>query len=77
MVLGEYGFVGAIIMFLIMMLMLYNCFKNKDKVLGLIISIPMLYLIITSPIDSIVTSNSIVAIMLCTIFLLNVSKNDT
>lgn len=77
MILGEYGFVGAIIMFLIMMLMLYNCFKNKDKVLGLIISIPMLYLTITSPIDSIVTSNSIAAIMLCTIFLLNISKNDT
>ncbi|MFY0782322.1 hypothetical protein AB1K18_18880 [Peribacillus simplex] len=78
MIIGEYGFFGLITNLIIFILIITNVLILSRKVLGFLAAVPVIYCLITSPIDTLIVSNSIVQLILATTLLVNIeqSKNS-
>jgi len=75
MIIGEYGFIGAILMFGILFLLTVNFYRVKTGLIGFIIVIPFLYLMTTSLIDTTLVSYSFLAPILTSTLLYSIEKN--
>lgn len=63
MILGEIGIIGAILVFVVMILLLINSYSINKSTVGLVISIPFAYTFLSTPVDTAIVSNSAFSIM--------------
>ncbi|MEM5011282.1 hypothetical protein WKH57_11220 [Niallia taxi] len=76
MMIGEFGFIGAFLVLIILLILYYNAYITKKGIIGLIISIPLMYLILTSFIDTIIVSNSVLSMVIVTVIIISIEKNS-
>lgn len=71
MIIGENGFLAAFLILCIFILILIKSYNKNKGIVGLFISIPILYLLLSSPIDTVIVSNIILGYMVIFGFILN------
>ncbi|MDM5307523.1 hypothetical protein [Peribacillus frigoritolerans] len=76
MIIGEYGFFGLVTNLIIFILLICNVFILSRKVLGFLSAVPVIYCLISSPIDTLIVSNSIVQLILATTLLVNIEQSN-
>ncbi|PAF37231.1 hypothetical protein CHH58_10355 [Terribacillus saccharophilus] len=76
MILGEIGILGAILMLIVMIFLLLNAYSINKSTVGLIVSIPLFYTFLSTPVDTAIVSNSAFSIMVIAGLLITVEKKD-
>lgn len=76
MIIGEIGLIGALAIVAILILMFINLYLKSKNIYGIMSIIPLLYLIVSSPIDTILVSNSVCYIMIVLLFLWNINSQE-
>ncbi|MFP7171621.1 hypothetical protein [Terribacillus halophilus] len=76
MIIGEIGFIGALTIVVILILMFLNFYNQSKNIFGIMTITPMLYLIVSSPVDTILVSNSVCYIMIILCFLWSINKQE-
>jgi hypothetical protein len=63
MILGELGIIGAVLVLVAMLILLLNSYSLNKSTIGLIISIPLFYTFLSTPVDTAIVSNSAFSVM--------------
>ncbi|MGE7683270.1 hypothetical protein [Peribacillus simplex] len=75
MIIGEFGFIAAIINLIALLLFLINSYQITKGIFGIITCFPILYMVVSTPVDTTIVSNSSLPIMFVAAFLISLRLN--